>query len=185
MDPKTGKANLELMQAGRAPIGPDGNPINLHHMTQTQDGPIAELTQTSIKATPRLFMSIPTIFRRVSIGRNLMLGGGHRGRTMADDIDAIIDEVNRWDDPAQRKNSLPDDALIARYEAATGFRFTEDYKKFLKTVSIAFVGYLSPLTLNEEMGGVYGELRSAIGEGQAIGFPRKAVREKIAISMVY
>jgi filamentous hemagglutinin len=38
--------NLELMQAGRAPIGPDGLPLNLHHMLQTQDGPIAELTQT-------------------------------------------------------------------------------------------------------------------------------------------
>lgn len=91
---------------------------------------------------------------------------------MADDIDAIIDEVNRLDDPAQRKNPLPDDALIARYEAATGFRFTEEYKKFLKTVSNAFVGYISPLTLNEEMGGVYGELRSAIEQGQAFGLPR-------------
>lgn len=46
IDPKTGKTNLELMQSGRAPIGPDGNPINLHHMTQSQAGPIAELTQT-------------------------------------------------------------------------------------------------------------------------------------------
>ncbi|ASV87933.1 filamentous hemagglutinin family N-terminal domain protein (plasmid) [Ochrobactrum quorumnocens] len=46
VDPKTGKTNLELMQSGRAPIGPDGNPINLHHMTQSQSGPIAELTQT-------------------------------------------------------------------------------------------------------------------------------------------
>jgi len=46
VDPRTGKTNLELMQAGRAPIGPDGRPINLHHMLQTQDGPIAEVTQT-------------------------------------------------------------------------------------------------------------------------------------------
>ena len=46
VDPRTGKTNLELMQSGRAPIGPDGNPINLHHMTQSQTGPIAELTQT-------------------------------------------------------------------------------------------------------------------------------------------
>ncbi|QWK81321.1 hemagglutinin repeat-containing protein [Ochrobactrum sp. BTU1] len=46
VDPKTGKTNLELMQSGRAPIGPDGNPVNLHHMTQSQSGPIAELTQT-------------------------------------------------------------------------------------------------------------------------------------------
>jgi filamentous hemagglutinin len=46
VDPKTGMTNLELMQSGRAPIGPDGSPINLHHMLQTQDGPVAELTQT-------------------------------------------------------------------------------------------------------------------------------------------
>lgn len=46
VDQKSGMTNLELMQSGRAPIGPDGQPINLHHMLQTQDGPIAELTQT-------------------------------------------------------------------------------------------------------------------------------------------
>jgi hypothetical protein len=29
-----------------APIGPDGESINLHHLIQTQDGAIAEVTQT-------------------------------------------------------------------------------------------------------------------------------------------
>jgi|AGTN01.1.fsa_nt_gi filamentous haemagglutinin family N-terminal domain len=43
---KLGRTNLQRMEAGIAPIGPDGNSINLHHMLQTQDGPIAELTQT-------------------------------------------------------------------------------------------------------------------------------------------
>jgi filamentous hemagglutinin len=38
--------NLERMASGRAPIGNDGRPINLHHMTQTQGGAIAEVTQT-------------------------------------------------------------------------------------------------------------------------------------------
>lgn len=38
--------NLERMASGRAPIGNDGRPINLHHMTQTQDGAIAEVTQS-------------------------------------------------------------------------------------------------------------------------------------------
>ncbi|MCW2460725.1 UNVERIFIED_ORG: filamentous hemagglutinin [Enterobacter sp. JUb101] len=45
IDPKSGKTNLELMQGGRAPIGTDGKPVNLHHMLQSQDGPIAEVTQ--------------------------------------------------------------------------------------------------------------------------------------------
>ncbi len=34
------------MEEGLAPIGPDGKSINLHHMLQSQDGPIAEVTQT-------------------------------------------------------------------------------------------------------------------------------------------
>ena len=38
--------NLERMASGRAPIGTDGKSVNLHHMTQSQDGPIAEMTQT-------------------------------------------------------------------------------------------------------------------------------------------
>ncbi|SCC35004.1 HNH/ENDO VII family nuclease, partial [Gilliamella intestini] len=38
--------NLERMATGRAPIGHDGNSINLHHMTQNPNGAIAEVTQT-------------------------------------------------------------------------------------------------------------------------------------------
>jgi len=34
------------MQQGLAPVGPDGARIQLHHMLQTMDGPIAEVTQT-------------------------------------------------------------------------------------------------------------------------------------------
>ncbi len=34
------------MATGRAPIGDDGYAINLHHMTQTQADPIAEVSQT-------------------------------------------------------------------------------------------------------------------------------------------
>lgn len=45
IDPKSGKTNLQLMEQGRAPIGYDGKSVNLHHMTQKQDGPIAEVTQ--------------------------------------------------------------------------------------------------------------------------------------------
>jgi A nuclease of the HNH/ENDO VII superfamily with conserved LHH len=41
-----GRTNLQRMQKGVAPIGPDGQSINLHHMIQTQDGAIAEVTQT-------------------------------------------------------------------------------------------------------------------------------------------
>ena len=46
IDPKTGLTNLELMQSGRAPLGSDGKPINLHHLTQRHNGSIAEVTQS-------------------------------------------------------------------------------------------------------------------------------------------
>ena len=38
--------NIERMATGRAPVGVDGKSVNLHHMTQTQAGPIAEMTQS-------------------------------------------------------------------------------------------------------------------------------------------
>jgi hypothetical protein len=41
-----GRTNLERMEKGLAPLGPDGKPINLHHMTQRNESSIAEVTQT-------------------------------------------------------------------------------------------------------------------------------------------
>jgi hypothetical protein len=41
-----GRTNLERMEKGLAPIGPDGNPVNLHHMTQRNESSIAEVTQS-------------------------------------------------------------------------------------------------------------------------------------------
>ncbi len=50
IDPKLldgrGRTNLERMQKGLAPIGPDGKSMNLHHLTQSHNGSIAEMTQT-------------------------------------------------------------------------------------------------------------------------------------------
>uniref|UniRef100_UPI00201DFB65 HNH/ENDO VII family nuclease n=1 Tax=Oceanobacillus saliphilus TaxID=2925834 RepID=UPI00201DFB65 len=41
-----GRTNLERMQKGLAPLGPDGKSINLHHTTQRNESSIAEVTQT-------------------------------------------------------------------------------------------------------------------------------------------
>ena len=41
-----GRTNLQRMRDGDAPIGPDGESINLHHMLQTMNSPIAEVTET-------------------------------------------------------------------------------------------------------------------------------------------
>jgi RHS repeat-associated protein len=43
---KYGRTNLKRMTQGLAPMGPDDKPINVHHMLQTQDGPLAEVTQS-------------------------------------------------------------------------------------------------------------------------------------------
>ena len=44
IDPVTGLTNLELMKKGKAPLGPDGREINLHHATQDEPGTMVELT---------------------------------------------------------------------------------------------------------------------------------------------
>ncbi|MHA7058270.1 HNH/ENDO VII family nuclease [Aquimarina sp. M1] len=42
----SGRTNKQRMQAGLAPIGPDGKSVNLHHMLQSDSAGIAEMTQT-------------------------------------------------------------------------------------------------------------------------------------------
>ncbi|WP_345117652.1 HNH/ENDO VII family nuclease, partial [Bartonella jaculi] len=39
--------NVERMEAGRAPMGFDGKPVELHHLKQTPEGPIAEISKQS------------------------------------------------------------------------------------------------------------------------------------------
>jgi RHS repeat-associated protein len=67
-----GRTNLERMQSGRAPIGPDGNPLQLHHLTQRQTGAIAEITQTLHQQYSRILhinpSSIPSGIDRAAFG---------------------------------------------------------------------------------------------------------------------
>lgn len=51
---KLGRTNLERMQAGIAPLGPDGRSINLHHLTQRPNGAIAEVTATMHQTNSRV-----------------------------------------------------------------------------------------------------------------------------------
>ena len=46
-DETTGLTNLERMQAGKPPIGTDGNPIQLHHVLQKEAGPMAEIREVT------------------------------------------------------------------------------------------------------------------------------------------
>ena len=65
--------NIERMASGRAPIGVDGKPVNLHHMTQTQSGPIAEMTQTFHQSKTKIIhvnpSAIPSGIDRVAFDR--------------------------------------------------------------------------------------------------------------------
>ena len=49
-DKWAGKTNMDLIREGKAPYGPDGERINLHHIGQKPDSPLAELTDTEHKS---------------------------------------------------------------------------------------------------------------------------------------
>lgn len=55
---------------------------------------------------------------------------------MAKEAVSIIEEINRIDDPTGRKLHCQT-MSVHKYESATGFQFSEDYKEFLKNVSNA------------------------------------------------
>lgn len=59
-----GRTNRQRMERGLAPIGPDGKSINLHHVTQTEPGPLAEITQSQHQQfTRQLHMPDQVSFR--------------------------------------------------------------------------------------------------------------------------
>ncbi len=43
---KQGRTNIQRMEQGLAPIGTDGKSVNLHHIDQTNSGPVMEITAT-------------------------------------------------------------------------------------------------------------------------------------------
>ncbi len=43
---ETGRTNLQRMEKGLAPLGPDGKSLNLHHTIQKDPGPVVEITET-------------------------------------------------------------------------------------------------------------------------------------------
>ncbi|MEC0497005.1 T7SS effector LXG polymorphic toxin [Bacillus glycinifermentans] len=47
--PNKNITNLELMKSGKAPIGEDGRPINLHHLIQKEPGTMLEILHTTHK----------------------------------------------------------------------------------------------------------------------------------------
>lgn len=68
-----GRTNIERMRRGIAPVGPDGNSVNLHHMIQTQNGAIAEMTQTFHQQNSRVIhinpSTIPSGINRAEFNR--------------------------------------------------------------------------------------------------------------------
>ena len=46
LHPETGETSLSLMNRGKAPIGPDGKSLHLHHILQENGQPLVELTKS-------------------------------------------------------------------------------------------------------------------------------------------
>ncbi|WED76057.1 VENN motif pre-toxin domain-containing protein [Aeromonas allosaccharophila] len=57
-----GRTNIQRMEKGLAPLDSNGDSINLHHMLQRQDGPLAEVTQSF--HTDNRQLSILTVMKR-------------------------------------------------------------------------------------------------------------------------
>ena len=55
-----GRTNVQRMESGLAPIGPDGRSLQLHHMTQRQTGSIAEVTATMHQQNSRILHINPS-----------------------------------------------------------------------------------------------------------------------------
>ena len=51
-----GRTNLDRMSKGCAPLGKDGNPMNLHHSKQKGHGPLFEMTNDTHKKYDRRVM---------------------------------------------------------------------------------------------------------------------------------
>lgn len=49
VDPKNGLTNIERMKLGKPPLGNDGKPIQLHHITQTETGSMVEIRELTHK----------------------------------------------------------------------------------------------------------------------------------------
>jgi A nuclease of the HNH/ENDO VII superfamily with conserved LHH len=49
-----GRTNLQRMQNGLGPVGSDGREINLHHLTQDEPGPMAEITASKHSENDRV-----------------------------------------------------------------------------------------------------------------------------------
>lgn len=58
VDSTTGKSNFDLMRAGRAPIGNDGLPVQLHHVLQTESGPMVEIREITHEEYNRILHSL-------------------------------------------------------------------------------------------------------------------------------
>jgi filamentous hemagglutinin len=64
--------NLARMRTGRAPVGKDGKPVNLHHITQQPNGPMVELPGSKHSAFYEILHDnrgiLPSLINRIVFG---------------------------------------------------------------------------------------------------------------------
>ncbi|HEL1676033.1 TPA: HNH/ENDO VII family nuclease [Streptococcus suis] len=80
--------NIERMASGKAPIGPDGKPIELHHTTQRQTSSIAETTYTFHKDNSKIIHINPN---KIPSGINRNEFGKWRGNYWQHRVKDFID----------------------------------------------------------------------------------------------
>ncbi|GAB4187976.1 MAG: SMI1/KNR4 family protein [Wenzhouxiangellaceae bacterium] len=89
---------------------------------------------------------------------------------MSYDIDDAISELRELLLDTPKKPMLPDEKLVQNYEEKIGFKFSDNYKKFLMKASDVFVGTLSPFVITKD-GNAQGELALAVAAARAAGVP--------------
>lgn len=88
-------------------------------------------------------------------------------------LENAIGDILDADDTSVGERPVPSEVLIEDYQRRLSIVFPSDYQKFLKTVSRAFVGTLSPMVLSEGMDESYGDLISGFKEARSIGVPKE------------
>jgi len=92
------------------------------------------------------------------------------GTLLTYNLDNAIAELKSLSVDTPKKPELPDGHLIHKYEEKIGFKFPDDYKRFLMEASDVCVGTLSPLIVTNDINAP-GELSLALAEGREFGLP--------------
>ena len=91
---------------------------------------------------------------------------------MSYDINDAIFELKKLSIDTPKKPVLPSESILEKYANSIGFKFSDDYRKFLLEASDVFVGSINPLIITER-GNHPDELSVALNKAREIGVPKE------------